>query len=489
VDAETYAGVVVAERGLVVGFDLDMTLIDTAPGFVATLDALGAELGVAFPSAELGVRALGPPLDETLAPFLPASEVAAAIDRFRVLYSDHAIHATPHLAGAPEALAAVRRHHGRVVLVTGKYTRNAQLHVDHLALDVDLVAGEVWGAGKAAVLRAEGASIYVGDHVHDVAGARAAGALSVSVVTGGSTREELEAAGTDVVLEDLTEFPAWLDEHLLQTRLAALERDLRGRERVLVAFSGGADSAFLLAAAVRALGPEQVAAATAYSPSLPLSERQPALDFAASLGVAVLTPETDELARAGYAANDGDRCAFCKSELLDVLGPLAERHGFAVVATGTNADDARAGFRPGIRAAAERGAVTPLLDAGLTKAQVREASRRWGLATWDKPAAACLSSRVAYGIPITRERLARVERAEAEARGALVAAGHEVRDLRVRDLGERARLEVDRGLVPLVDDAVLDAIRDAGFAEVEVDPLGFRSGAMNELLAEPDRFR
>lgn len=488
-DADTYAGVVVAERGLVVGFDLDMTLIDTAPGFVATLDALGAELGVAFPSAELGVRALGPPLDETLAPFLPASEVAAAIDRFRVLYSDHAIHATPHLAGAPEALAAVRRHHGRVVLVTGKYTRNAQLHVDHLALDVDLVAGEVWGEGKAAVLRVEGASIYVGDHVHDVAGARAAGALSVSVVTGGSTREELEAAGTDVVLEDLTEFPAWLDEHLLETRLAELERDLRSRRRVMVAFSGGADSAFLLAAAVRALGPEQVAAATAYSPSLPLSERQPALDFAASLGVQVLTPETDELARAGYAANDGDRCAFCKSELLDVLGPLAERHGFAVVATGTNADDARAGFRPGIRAAAERGAVTPLLDAGLTKAQVREASRRWGLATWDKPAAACLSSRVAYGIPITRERLARVEQAEAGARQALAAAGREVRDLRVRDLGERARLEVDRGLVPLVDDAVLDAIRAAGFAEAEVDPLGFRSGAMNELLAEPDRFR
>ena len=138
-------------------------------------------------------------------------------ERFRALYPDHAVRATPQLAGAPEALASVRRHHGRIVLVTGKYTPNAQLHVDHLGLDVDLVAGAVWGEGKAAVLREEGASIYVGDHVHDVAGAHAAGALSVSVLTGGSTREELEAAGTDVVLDDLTQFPDWLDEHLRVT--------------------------------------------------------------------------------------------------------------------------------------------------------------------------------------------------------------------------------------------------------------------------------
>jgi uncharacterized protein len=480
---------VVERKDLVVGFDLDMTLIDTAPGFVATLDALGVELGVQFPSAEIGVRALGPPLDQTLGPYLPSAELAGAIDRFRALYPDHAIAATPHLPGAPEALAAVRRHHGRIVLVTGKYTPNAQLHVDHLGLDVDVVSGNVWGEGKSAVLRAEGADIYVGDHVHDVAGALAAGALSVSVLTGGSTREELVAAGTHVVLDDLTAFPAWLDEHLLETRLAALEADLRGRGRVLVAFSGGADSAFLLAAAVRALGPDAVAAATAYSPSLPLAERQPALELARSLGVRVLTPETDELSREGYVANEGDRCAFCKAELLDVLTPLARAHGFAAVATGTNADDARAGFRPGIRAAADRGAITPLRDAGLTKAQVREASRRWDLRTWDKPAAACLSSRVAYGIPVTRERLERVEQAEVAARQALTAAGHQVRDLRVRDLGDRARLEVDRSLVDQVDDAVVAAVVAAGFDEVEVDPRGFRSGSMNELLADPERHR
>jgi phosphoglycolate phosphatase-like HAD superfamily hydrolase len=209
------------QRGLVVGFDLDLTLIDTSAGFVATLDALAAELGVQIPSAELGAR-LGPPLDQLLAPYLPESDIAAATDRFRVLYPDHAVHATPHLAGAPEALAAVRRHHGRVVLVTGKFPPNAQLHVDHLGLDVDVVAGLVWGEAKSAVLREEGASIYVGDHVHDVAGALAAGAVSVSVLTGGSSREELVAAGTHVVLDDLTSFPAWLDDHVAAGRPTAL---------------------------------------------------------------------------------------------------------------------------------------------------------------------------------------------------------------------------------------------------------------------------
>ena len=223
------------------------------------------------------------------------------------------------------------------------------------------------------MLRAQGASVYVGDHVHDVEGALAAGITSVSVLTGGCTEDELRAAGTHVVLRDLTEFPAWLDGHLLETRLAALETELRRHRTLMVAFSGGADSAFLLAAAARTLGPDRVAAATAYSGSLPMSEREPALAFARDLGVTVFTPETDELAREGYRANAGDRCAFCKSELLDVLGPLAAEHGYDAVATGTNADDARAGFRPGIRAADERGAVTPLLDAGLTKDQVRAA--------------------------------------------------------------------------------------------------------------------
>ena len=299
----------------------------------------------------------------------------------------------------------------------------------------------MWGVGKADVLRREGAAIYVGDHVHDVEGALAAGAISVSVLTGGCTREELEAAGTHVVLDDLAAFPAWLDEHLLDLRLAALEADLRERGSVLVAYSGGADSALLLAAAVRALGPERVAAATGYSHSLPQSERDPARDFAESLGVEVLTPQTNEMEREGYRANGADRCYFCKAELIDVLGPIAAERGLAHVATGTNADDAVAGFRPGIRAADERGAVAPLRDAGLTKEQVRAASRRWGLPTWDKPAAACLSSRVAYGVEVTPYRLGRVERAEVAVRDALAEAG--LVNLRVRDLG-RPGLDRDR---------------------------------------------
>ena len=473
---------------LVVGFDLDMTLIDTAPGFAATLDALGAEIGVAFPTAAMTAK-LGPPLEHLLRDHLAEDAVAPAGDRFRALYPDHAVASTPAFQGAHDALAAVRRHHGRILLVTGKYAPNAQLHVDHLGLDVDHLEGWVWGAGKADVLRAEGASIYVGDHVHDVEGALAAGITSVSVLTGGCTREELEDAGTHVVLDDLTDFPAWLEGHLLDLRLAALEARLQELGSVLVAFSGGADSALLLAAAVRALGPDRVAAATAYSHSLPQAERDPAREFAEGLGVRVLTPETHEMEREGYRANDGDRCYFCKAELLDVLGPLADEHGLAAVATGTNADDVLAGFRPGIRAASERGAVTPLQDAGFTKDQVRAASRRWELPTWDKPAAACLSSRVAYGIEVSPHRLARVERAEAAVRRVLAEAGVPVRDLRVRDLGDRASVEVDAALLAeeLVtgsagERSVLDAVLEAGFDDAVVDRKGFRSGSMNESL-------
>ena len=274
------------------------------------------------------------------------------------------------------------------------------------------------------------------------------------------------------------------------TKLDALHQRLQGEGRVLVAFSGGADSAFLLAAATRACGPANVTAATAISASLPAAELAAAAQFAAGLGVRHLTPHTDEMARDGYRANAGDRCYFCKAELLDVLTPLACELGIDVIATGTNADDVVAGFRPGIRAAAERGAITPLRDAGLTKAEIRAASKQWGLSTWDKPAAACLSSRIAYGIEVTPQRLARVEHAEAALRETLAAAGIGVRNLRVRDLGERARVEVDPEYVAAVASlGDLTVELDAGFTEIEVDPRGFRSGSMNELLPQPDRWR
>jgi uncharacterized protein len=208
---------VTSAGSLVVGFDLDMTLIDTRPGIGATLRALGGETGVELDVETLCAR-LGPPLDHMLAPYYEEHLLPGLVDRFRVLYPDHAVSPTPALRGAHEALAAVHRHGGRTVVVTGKFTPNAALHVEALRFEIDHLAGEVWGVGKAAVLREQGASVYVGDHVHDVEGALAAGALSVSVLTGGCTEEELRAAGTHVVLRDLADFPGWLDGHVLGTR-------------------------------------------------------------------------------------------------------------------------------------------------------------------------------------------------------------------------------------------------------------------------------
>lgn len=202
---------------LVVGFDLDLTLIDTAPGFQQVLAVLGTELGVEFPVEEMTAR-LGPPLDMLLAPYLPPEEIPAAGDRFRALYPEHAITSVPVLPGAHEAIAAVRRHGGRVVVVTGKFPANARLHIEHTGLDVDVLEGWVWGVGKADVLRREGASLYVGDHVHDVEGALAADVVSVSVLTGGCTEAELLAAGTHVVLDGLAAFPEWLDRHVVASR-------------------------------------------------------------------------------------------------------------------------------------------------------------------------------------------------------------------------------------------------------------------------------
>jgi uncharacterized protein len=267
-----------------------------------------------------------------------------------------------------------------------------------------------------------------------------------------------------------------------------LVTELAGYGPTLVAFSGGVDSSVVLAAAARALG-AQAAALTAVSPAVPAAEIQAAAAFCAELGVAHHPVPTAELDNAGYRENGPRRCYFCKSTLLDTAVDFAASHGFAAVATGTNASDVAAGFRPGIRAASERGARTPLADLALDKEAVRGIARLWGLSTWDKPAAACLSSRIAYGVAISPARLARVERAEAAVRRLLAA--QQVRDVRVRDLGEAVRVELDAHLVEPVraDPAVRQAIRDAGFAGVPVSVAAFRSGSMNELLPDRDRWR
>ncbi len=479
---------------LVVGFDLDMTLIDSRPGIKRVWQELSATTGVHV-DADLVVTRLGPPLAHEAAHWVGPGQVDEIVATYRNLYPDYAITRTLLMPGAADAVRAVGSSGGRTVVVTAKNGPHAQLHVDHLELPVDVVVGDLFGAAKGAALSRHDVSVYVGDHVHDVAGARAAGAVSVAVATGPCSASDLATAGADVVLADLTHFPDWWATHVLDHRLERLTARLTSLGSVVVAFSGGADSALVLAAAARVLGPDHVVAATALSASLPVAELAAARDFCAQLGVRHLTPTTHEMQRAGYRANAGDRCYFCKAELLDVLDGLRAGLGFAAVATGTNADDAVAGFRPGIRAADERGAVTPLLDAGFTKPEVRALSQRWGLPTWDKPAAACLSSRIAYGVEVTPGRLARVERAEVAVRSRLAAAGLGVTDLRVRDLDDHARIEIDPHLVAALDadgvvrEAVLDDVRAAGFSHVELDPRGFRSGSMNALLAVPERFR
>ncbi|WP_225848924.1 ATP-dependent sacrificial sulfur transferase LarE [Streptomyces sp. HPF1205] len=267
---------------------------------------------------------------------------------------------------------------------------------------------------------------------------------------------------------------------------AALLAQFDGKGRLAVAYSGGADSALVLAAAVRALGPANVLAVTAVSESLASGELERAAELAADLDVVHLTPRTRELDRDGYRANGPDRCYFCKSEVLDALARIGAESGFPHVATGTNADDAADPFRPGIRAGAERGVLTPLLSAGLTKQRVRRLSRHWSLPTWDKPATPCLASRVAYGLRISGPRLARIDRAETGVRARLAAAGVEVADLRVRDLGEgRARIEVPGGVLAAAREVpgLFDALAAAGFDAGAVELAAFRSGALNDSLA------
>lgn len=260
----------------------------------------------------------------------------------------------------------------------------------------------------------------------------------------------------------------------LLTRLEARLRDLAP---VVVAFSGGADSAFLAAVARRTLGRDGAVAVTAVSPSLAGRERDDCAALAAEWDLDWREVATDEVARAAYRANDAMRCFHCKDALMDALEPMAAALG-ATVVLGVNLDDL-GDHRPGQHAAAGRGAAFPLVDAGFTKADVRAWSQRLGLRTWDKPAAACLASRIPYGTPVTVALLGRVERAEA----ALARLGFDA--LRVRHYGDTARIEVplDRiGDLLAVRAAVVAAVKAAGYAYVTVDLEGLRSGNLNAAL-------
>ena len=264
--------------------------------------------------------------------------------------------------------------------------------------------------------------------------------------------------------------------------LDGLRAQLRDLDRVVVAFSGGADSSFLAWVAHDTLGPERALAVTAVSPSLPGSERVDCAELAAEWGLRWREVETDEMVEAAYSRNDADRCYWCKEALLRAVDPivanLAAGDAEATVVLGVNLDDL-GDHRPGQRAAAERGAAFPLVDAGFTKDDVRAWSRRLGLRTWDKPAAACLASRLPYGTPVTLGRLAGVERAEA----GLHALGF--REVRVRHYGDTARLEVplDR-LADVVAERerVVGAVQAAGYSYVTLDLEGLRSGNLNAAL-------
>lgn len=261
-------------------------------------------------------------------------------------------------------------------------------------------------------------------------------------------------------------------ENLLISRLAEIPS-------TIVALSGGADSAYLAWAANRALG-SRALSVTALSPSFAAHDREIVVQFVKQLAVRHEFIETLEMENPAYRANQPDRCYFCKDELFSALDALAHSRGFAAVAYGVNADDTL-DFRPGHRAATEHKVLAPLLEASLSKSEIRALSQRAGLPTWDRPASACLASRVPYGTEVTPERLALVERGEA----ALRELGF--RQFRVRIHDNLARVEISqdempRALSPEMAATIADRLKSAGFAYVTLDLQGYRQGSLNEAL-------
>ncbi len=261
--------------------------------------------------------------------------------------------------------------------------------------------------------------------------------------------------------------------------LDALRHELLQLERVVVAFSGGVDSALLAYVASETLGANNAVAVTAVSPSLAGAERDECEELAAAWGLEWRQVETSEMENAAYRLNDGDRCFHCKDALMDAVQPIADALD-ATVVLGVNLDDL-GDHRPGQRAAAERGARFPMVDAGLDKDAVRTASRQLGLATADKPAAACLASRIPYGTAVTIERLTSVEGAEL----ALKQMGFP--EIRVRHYEDIARIEVPiESLSRVVEmrEQVVHAVKQAGYRYVTLDLEGLRSGNLNQALSD-----
>src|SRR5579862_846638 len=265
----------------------------------------------------------------------------------------------------------------------------------------------------------------------------------------------------------------------LAAKRARLEGNLRALGRTLIAYSGGVDSAFLAWTAHQSLGSNMLAV-IADSPSLARVQITDAIAFAREQAIPIEVIRTQEMDRPEYVRNDGSRCYFCKDELFTLMEEFRKTHQFDAIAYGVNHDD-QSDFRPGQIAAAQHHVAAPLLEAGLTKAEVRELAREAGLRIWDKPASACLSSRIEYGRPVTRETLSVVERGE----DALRELGF--RQFRVRHHGEMVRIEIsreemDRALTPAMAVQFTTIFKQLGFQFVTLDLEGFRSGSMNSLL-------